>query len=225
MRTDTTSSRRLTRRTRPGAAFAAGLALVAVTGCGSSDNSDSSRAPTEAPNSAATPSASPADSSNDELARVVTGAPKDLTWGLGRVPSAWRQLVKKQGELQWGVGEKCVLTLQQPGGLGKKEPTQDQVVRDAVAFLERGTKVDLTQGDVARRQFPVRSNLDEVAMTTAVSVADFTGPRGVQGQVYAHRAGEFALVLLTVCGGDTYTAVDKSDLRPFIEDLVVQATY
>ena len=156
---------------------------------------------------------------------MIAGAPKDLTWGVGPVPSTWRQLVDKQGERQWAVGEKCLLTLQQPAGLGPKEPTQDQVLNDGVAYLERSSKVDLTQGGVARRQFPVRSNLKGVSVTTAVSVTDFTGPRGVRGQVYAHRAGEFALILLTVCGGDTFAAVDESDLSPFIGQLVVQTTY
>lgn len=226
MRTNTTNSPRLTRRTRSGTAWAAGLALVALTGCGSSASSGApSEAPTETQASATTPSESPTGPTDEGLAQVVAGAPKDLTWAVGKVPSTWRQLVRKQGELQWAVDEKCVLTLQQPAGLGQKEPTQDQVLKDGVAYLERGLKVDLTQGEVARRQFPVRSNLDEVAMTTAVSVTDFTGPRGVQGQVYAHRAGEFAVVLLTVCAGDTYPAVHASDLRPFIEDLAVRATY
>lgn len=225
MRADTTSSRSLMRRTRPGAAFVAGLALVVVTGCGGSTRSgDDAKAPA-GPRITTTPSESPTGPTDEDLAKVIVGAPKDLTWGVAQAPSTWRQLVNEPGEIQWAVGEKCLLTLQQPAGLGQTEPTQDQVVSDGVAFLERGSKVDLTQGEIERRQFPVRSNLDKVSLTTAVSVTDFTGPQGVQGQVYAHRDGEFALILLTVCRGDTYAAVDKSDLRPFIEDLVVQATY
>ena len=118
-----------------------------------------------------------------------------------------------------------MVTLQQPGGLGPKEPSQEQVVKDGIAYLERGLKVDLTEGRIARRQFDVRSNLEQTAMSTAVSYAGFTGPKGVQGQVYAHRDGTFALVLLTACSGDTYAAVQKSDLEPFIASLVVRATY
>ena len=213
------------RRTRPGAAFVVGLALVAVTSCGGSTSPGEAAKASGPPTSTTTPSESPTGLADEDLAKVIVGEPKDLTWGVEQVPSTWRQLVNEPGEIQWAVGEKCVLTLQQPAGLGQTEPTQDQVVSDGVAFIERGSKVDLTQSEVVRRQFPVRSNLDNVSMTTAVSVADFTGPQGVQGQVYAHRDGEFALILLTVCGGDTYAAVDDSDLRPFIEDLVVQATY
>lgn len=245
--TYTASSPRLPRRTRA-AVLAVGLALAAVTGCGSTESEEaepSGRAPEETPSSAGTPSSastpsqvpsatstpsqtpgsSPTGPEDEELGKVVAGAPEDLTWGVGTVPGSWRQLVEREGESQWRVTEKCVLTLQQPGGLGEPGPTQDQVVKDGIAFLESGTKVDLTPGPITRRQFPVRSNLDNVSMTTAVSVAGFTGPRGVQGQVYAHRAGEYALVLITVCSENTFAAADKSDLRPFIDDLVVQARY
>lgn len=214
---------RPTGRSRTTAALAAGLVLLAVTGCGTSPGS--SARPSEPAAPTTSPSTSPTEPSTEELAKVITGDVTDLVWASAPVPTTWKKLPTGEGEQQWRVGEKCVVTLQQPAGLSTTDPTQDQVVEDGISYLEDALQVGVTQSEITREQFPVLSNLEGTSMTAAVSVIDFTGPQGTQGQVYAHRAGQFGLILLTACADSTYAAVHTSDLQPFIDGLAIQTTY
>lgn len=217
-------------------------AVLGLGGCGSSTeepSSDPSAAASEIPSpeadSPAAPSPSPTEESSegdlsdeqlDQLGGVVADTPQDLTWGVGEVPGSWSKTVEEQGEIQWQVSEQCLLTLQQPAGLGNDGPTQDEVIADGITFLEQGTGAELTQGKVTERRFPVLSNLEDATMSSAVSIAGFTGPNGVEGEIYAHRGGDFALIAITLCGDDTFAEVDAAELRPFLTDeLAIKAKY
>lgn len=220
-----------------GRAWVWAWAAVALAGCGSTADEPIVQEPVQAtseaetssqPSSSPGPTAAPSESGpgDDPLANVITNTPKDLIWAVGEVPESWTTVVQEQGEVQWQVSEQCLLTLNQPAGLDPDEPSEDQIITDMVTRLAEDSGVQVEQGPVSSRQFPVQSNLKDTSMAEALSTAGFSAPDGVQGEVYAHRGGEFALIMITVCGGGSFEEVNGSQLQPFItEQLTIGAEY
>ncbi|MGJ9412621.1 hypothetical protein ACHAAC_07905 [Aeromicrobium sp. CF4.19] len=172
------------------------------------------------------PSPSATDSLDEEgLAGVISDDPEDVTWGVGEVPGSWRQLETGDGEAQWQVTERCLLTLFQPAGLGSDpSPTQDEVLDDYATRLGESVSGGLQVAERGTEMFPVRSNV-EGTMSSKVARAELRGGDGVAGEIIAHRSGDFALVTMTLCADGSFDEVDASDFQPFIDDLVIEATY
>lgn len=161
----------------------------------------------------------------DALGGVVADDPKDVTWRLPEIPRGWRQLETEPGEGQWQVSDRCALSVFQPAGLGSDpSPTQDEVLEEYVDRLSRTLPSPLVIGERDSLMVPVVTNVDGT-LATRLSRADLSGDGGVGGQIIAHRSGDFALVLMTVCGEGTFDEVDASDFQPFIDDLALSVTY
>ncbi|ROR90759.1 hypothetical protein [Nocardioides aurantiacus] len=217
---------------RPTALGLTAAFLLAVTGCGggeagaegadASASSSPSSSPSTEPSSSASSGSGPSD---EDLGAVVAAEPEDLVWDVGTVPADWRKMSTETGTAQWQVAPGCLLTLQQPGGLRETTPTQEQIVRGTVDRIAQQSKVGVEPGTVRRAQFPVTSNVEGTSQSAAVSVLDFRAPKGVQGRVLAHRAGEFALILIAVCGREAFPQADKAEFAPFVRQLTIKATY
>jgi hypothetical protein len=211
----------------------AGLAAaltVMLTACGGSD--DASKAEpaddvTTSPSAAPTTTAEPEDVDPDELGGIVAGNPTDLTWRVPEVPASWKPITSGTGEQTWQVGDStCAISLMQPAGLGTEpEPTQDQVLDKYADRTAKALGYQPTVGDRDTSMFPLVTASKDVTATSKVSRASLTGRDGVEGEIYAYRRGDFALVLNTLCGKGAFDAVNASDFQPFIQALAISAEY
>lgn len=203
----------------------AAVTLLSVTACGSQEAGKA-----EPKSSTATKSPSTAAGSNSDDAKlggIIADNPKDVTWLYPTdVTSSWKRLQTEQGSAQWQVNQHCVLTLQQPSGLGSdREPTQEQVLEKYAKNLESGIGTQLKLTDRDKQSFPVKTNTDS-QMSTRLSRAHMTGSTpGIEGEIYAYRSGDFALVLMTVCGKDHFAKTNATKFAPFIKKLAVSAKY
>jgi hypothetical protein len=189
--------------------------LFGLVGCGGDDDKPKSD-----------PKPSPSSKASDDVAGIITDNPTDLKWRLPDVPTSWKRLQTSDGEGQWQVGRTCVITLSQPAGLGKtKEPTQEQVLDEYAKRTGKalGTTLDITGRDTS--MFPLVTDAKDISASTKVSHAKLTGAKGVEGEIYAHRSGDFALVLTTFCGQGAFAGTNASDFQPFISKLAITATY
>ncbi len=209
--------------------------MVSIGACGGgSGGSDTDRASTPARTSSATPTADATPASpttpsevDDDLAGIVAGAPKDVTWRVPAVPSSWKKLSTDPGELQWQVRDApCAVTLAQPAGLGTDTaPTQEQVLDDFANRTGKAAGATLRLGSRGTTMLPLLSGSSGVTATTKVSRATLSGGDGVQGIIYAYRSGDFALVMTAICGKGAYPGIETSDVRPFVRQLAVKAEY
>lgn len=194
--------------------------MLVLTGCSGDEPDDA-----ESSASPSAPQPDPDELDTDALGGVVADDPKDLTWRLPQVPAAWRQLETQPGEAQWQVSDRCALSAFQPAGLGSDaSPTQDEVLEEYVDRLSRTLPSPVEIGSREEVMLPVDSNVDGT-MSTRVSRADLSGEGGLGGEILAHRSGDFALVLLTVCGDGSFDEVDAAEFQPFLADLAISATY
>ena len=72
---------------------------------------------------------------------------------------------------------------------------------------------------------PLITGSTGMTASTKVSRATLSGGDGVQGIIYAHRSGDFALVMTAVCGKGSYADIETSDIQPFVRQLAVKAEY
>ena len=208
--------------------------LLVLSACGSDTSKDSGADASDSPSSpeSASPTTSPTEQpsaepsmGDDELGAIISGDPTDVSWQVGQVPSSWQSLQTDDGVGQWKVGEGCILSMYQPAGLGDaEEPTQKQVLEKYVADAESAAGTTLTISDRGSRMFPVDTGTD-ATMSTKLSRAHLTGDGGVEGEIYAYRSGDFALALSTLCANDVFAEGDASEFKPFIDQVVVSATY
>jgi hypothetical protein len=211
-----------------------GLAMALMLTIGACGGSDGDQGSAPAGTSSPTPTADPTPESPaapdgvdpDELGGIVAGAPKDVTWRVPAVPSSWKKLQTDPGELQWQIGDTaCALTLSQPAGLGTgTAPTQEQVLDEFATRTGKATGSTLRVGSRGTTMLPLITGSTGSAASTKVSRATLSGG-GVQGVIYAHRRGDFALVMTAICGKDAYAGVETSDIQPFVRQLAVQAEY
>lgn len=206
--------------------------MVSIGACGGgSGGSDDDRASTpDRTSSAPTPSPSPTMTDEvdaDDLAGIVSGTPKDVTWRVPAVPSSWKKLPTDPGELQWQIGDTpCAVTLSQPAGLGTDPtPTQEQVLDEYATRTGKAAGSTLRLGSQGTTMLPLVSGSKGLTATTKVSRATLSGGDGVQGIIYAYRSGDFALVMTAICGQASYPGVETSDIRPFVRQLAVKAEY
>lgn len=193
--------------------------LLVLVACGGSDDTPKGD-PTSSPSSAASTDV------DDDLAGIVTDNPTDLKWRLPEVPTSWKRLQTGAGEGQWQVGRTCVVSLFQPAGIGKaKEPTQDQVLDEYAKRTGKalGTSLDVSGRDTS--MFPLVVDAKDLSAKTKVSHAKLTGAKRVEGEIWAHRSGDFAVVATTFCGQDAFAETNASDFEPFISKLAIAATY
>lgn len=177
-----------------------------------------------------TPDADPTPSESldvDGLAGVVADAPTDVRWLPGDAPDTWRELQGGPGEAQWQVGERCALSLNQFDDLDQDPSfSQEDLLEDYVGRLGDTLPDTVSAGPVEDVSFPVESNVDG-SMTSRVSRADLVaeGDSGLGGEIYTYRSGGFGLIALATCGGDTFQDVRDSEIRPFLDELRIGATY
>lgn len=194
--------------------------LFALAACGGDDD-----APKDDPTSAT--SSTPSDGVDPEdLAGIISDTPTDVKWRVPDVPSSWKQLKTESGSAQWQVGDACVISLFQPAGLGKKdEPTQEQVLDEYAKRSGQAVGATVKVTNRTTSMFPLETSAKDVAATTKVSQAALSGGNGIEGEIYAYRSGDFALVLNTFCARDTFAETDAADFQPFISKLAITATY
>lgn len=203
----------------------AGL-LVATSACGGGGSS-ADEAKTPASTSTPTDDATDIDGVDTKnLGKIIAGDPTDVVWSLPDVPPSWEPQQTDPGEKQWRVGDTCVVTLFQPAGLGTDvKPSQEDVLQEFAGRTRTSVGGTL---EVAAREpasFPLFTGTDGVRATTRLARASLTGPGGIEGEIYAYRSGDFALVANTMCGKGAFADVDTSDFQPFIKGLGVSATY
>jgi hypothetical protein len=210
-------------------ALLTGTALVMLLALSSCGDDDEAPAATSKATSAPAPSASTAPDpavDPDDVAGIVGGTPKDVRWGVPKVPAAWKSLPVGAGERQWQVGPQCVITLSQPAGLGTStEPTQEQVLDAYAQRVGKALGQPLQVTERTSSMFALRTGSDAMTATTKVSHGRLSGGNGVGGEVYAYRRGDFALTLTTVCGDNAFEDTNASELRPFISALAVEEDY
>ena len=208
-----------------------GAALtVTLTACGGSDDvtkAEPAEAATTTPSAAPATTAEPDEIDPDELGGIVAGNPTDLTWKVPEVPATWKPITSGAGEQTWQVGDStCAISLMQPAGLGTEpEPTQDQILDEYADRAAKALGYQPTVGDRDTAMFPLVTASEDVTATSKVSRASLTGRDGVEGEIYAYRRGDFALVLNTLCGKGAFAAVNTSDFQPFIQALAISAKY
>lgn len=208
-------------RQTPVAAAAFLLALV-LAGCSVGGGQPS---PSGTPDSS--PSATASGLSATEIeARIVTGAPpEDLIWGwVEGIPSDWTEVEAGQGELQWQVGDsQCAVLLSQPAGIEPDISPEDVAHHHATATLE-GAGVEPVLEPATFQMFPAEVNAD-VQIEIGFTEIHFSDPEGrIEGDSYAYRAGEFALVALAACGEGDY-AEHSAEILGAIHGLAATITY
>lgn len=205
----------------PVAAAAFLLALV-LAGCSAGGGPPSPSAP---PDSAASETAGGL-SATDIEARIITGAPpEDLTWGrIGNLPADWTQLEADQGEVQVQVGDsQCAVLLSQPAGIEPNISPEDVAHHHATAILD-GAGVEPVLDPATFQLFPAAVNAD-VQMEVGFTEIHFSDAEGrIEGDSYAYRAGEFALVALAACGEGDY-AEHGAGILEAIHGLAANITY
>lgn len=211
------------------AGLAAALTLT-LTACGGDDDAseaEPAEAVTTTPSAAPATTAEPDEIDPDELGSIVAGNPTDLTWQVPPVPSTWKSIESGAGEQSWQIGTStCAVSLAQPAGLGTKpEPTQDQVLDQYADRAARALGYRPTLGERGSAMIPVISSSKDVTATTKVARASLKGRDDVEGEIYAYRRGDFAVVLTTLCGKGAFATVDASDFQPFIKALAISAKY
>lgn len=169
------------------------------------------------------PEETDAQEDDDGLGGFVTGQAKDLQWRFAEPPASWTRLESETGTVQWRVGERCSVLLEQPAGLGTgRTPTREDVLERTVGRLESAVGTEL-QRETGERRLPGETNRDARLMVT-FATAHVTGGE-VEGDVFAYRAGDFALTLTAACGAGEYDDVHASDLEPWFDRLGIYQEY
>ncbi|WP_446665926.1 hypothetical protein [Flexivirga sp. B27] len=168
-------------------------------------------------------------SADEVQAKIVAGAPpKDLTWLHPKTPSSWQKLkTDGAGTLQWRVEDTCVVTLDQPAGLGtKRTPTSEQVLEHTAEQTASALSASAPKyHDRKTRMVPnvIVGFNGSAKVQMAQSLVDYGKARS---RIVAYRKGDFALTAQSICGdAKTFSSASKSEIDPFIDKLQARTRY
>lgn len=206
--------------------------LITMSACDADDDPQADPTSSSSSSESSDPSDSGTTASDyagdtDLEAKVVAGVPPaDLSWSVPDVPAGWKQASTENGTRQWQLGDsRCVVTLDQPSGLGTgPTPDSDQVATDyakRAAGVGGGTPALEPAGS---RMVDNDVNDGGLTVQSKVSTVHFTSTGDIEGQGYGYRDGDFALAAVAICGGGEF-ADHATELESFLTGLGLVTTY
>lgn len=219
-----------------------GLLAVGLTGCGGAARTvvqpttagDPAPAPTTSTTSAsqapaASPTAGRTMSQTEIEAAIAAGAPpRDLTWMPVTAPAGWTRLKSETGTIQWQTRDGCLVTLDQPGGIGT-DPTltsedllEGYAERNSAAF--DGNPAPVYSGRTTRKVPNIVQGLDG---TSLVTFREATVDYGrIRSRQLAYRNGDFGLIFSGFCrSAALFAKAETTDFDPFFTKLQVHTRY
>lgn len=148
-----------------------------------------------------------------------------------KAPSAWKRMPgTSAGQNEWNAGDRCVVFLDQPGGIGtQQQPDSKAVLRHTVdqtgLVLDGKPKATYVAGTEKKRF--VANVVEGLNSKSSVSfegvIADYG--KGRRGRFLAYRNGDFALTFTGVCGTSAGFGKHDKEFQRFIGGLKAHTTY